>query len=294
MSDDLRNSEAEVAALAASMKARNEAAAPSEATETETFEPVETQETPTTESPVEQESGGDVETGEAEESGKGSSTRAERRRQAAERSKQELETARREADAARQALERIKSAGSLPDRPKPEDFETDLEHFAADAVWQQSKAVADREAAQAEQQVKDASEREAQARNAGFSAQVDALAEIVPDMRDKINVAVNAPVNISQEVSDLIMGDDDAAHILYHLGNNPDALKSLDGASPIQAAMQIGAMKSQLITKQAPRAKASTAPAPLNRVKGSGKAQRSPHNMSPEQYREWRKNGGGR
>ena len=135
-----------------------------------------------------------------------------------------MDAANREAEAARARLEKIKGAQGSAE-PKAGDFEDHLEYVAAKAVWQASQGAQKQRVEDVQAEIQSAEQAAAQAANAAREARIEQLSETVPDIREKIAVAVQADVVISREVAALVYKHDKSAELLYHLGSNPEELR---------------------------------------------------------------------
>lgn len=80
---------------------------------------------------------------------------------------------------------------------------------------------------------------------------------------------------------------DQPAQLLHHLGTHPDLAAELADLSPTRQVLKLGAIERELADKAKP--KSSTAPKPLEPVRGSGgsKLEYSP-DMSDAAYAKWR------
>lgn len=148
-----------------------------------------------------------------------------------------------------------------------------------------------------EQYIKDLSkytvrqERKAAEESNKSSATQQSFAKAVEDFRSKnpdYDIVVNNPsLPISKDMAEVIMLSEVGPQLAYHLGKNPGEAARISGLSPIAAARELGKMEAKLSLPQTK--KTPSAPDPVKPVpKGSGGAVKSPDDMSPEEYREWR------
>lgn len=101
-----------------------------------------------------------------------------------------------------------------------------------------------------------------------FVERVEDLSKTIPDLKDKIREMAEAVPEPIQKLMAFEM--ERGPEVAYHLANNPDQLKRIAAMQPMQAAMTLGRIESQLSAPPKPKVK-SDAPAPLSRVSG-GKA----------------------
>jgi hypothetical protein len=81
--------------------------------------------------------------------------------------------------------------------------------------------------------------------------------------------------------------------LLYHLAKNPDEVERISDLSPLRQVAELGKLEASL--PEVTAVKASSAPPPLKTPRGNGSAQKTYNeNMSPSEYKEWRKTQGAR
>ena len=189
-------------------------------------------------------------------------------RQEAERERQariDLENKLREMEA------KLKPAPQEPveadPKPKPEQFSDMFEYAEALSEWTADKRIKEEKAKEAAQKV----EQERQKVMETWSSRVNDFREKTPDFDDLVG---SADVTVSNEVRDAIFESDVGPQILYHLAENPDVAKKLQGMSPIGALRMIGKLEAKFEDSPAPTpketaVKTSKAPPPIKPIKAT-------------------------
>lgn len=192
------------------------------------------------------------------------------------------EAARQEAERERQA--RIELENKLKDmeaklkpapqepveadpKPKPEQFSDMFEYAEALSEWTADKRIKEEKAKEAAQRV----EQERQKTMETWSNRVNDFREKTPDFDDLVG---SADVTVSNEVRDAIFESDVGPQILYHLAENPDVAKKLQGMSPISALRMIGKLEAKFEDAPPPTpketaVKTSKAPPPIKPIKAA-------------------------
>lgn len=224
-----------------------------------------------------------------------SKRRRERRERARERAEQEAERARQAED----RLNRIKRAAESQSPPREADFPDPIEYAAARGAFAQAQAAARYQQGEAEAEAeaaRSAAEAANHARIADrqrqLSEDIGAARTIYTDFDQALAVAQRGDV-VSVELSLQVLESDKAADLTYWLGKNPaeaQRLSSMFTRNPIAAAMELGRIEAGL-NRPKPRTQ-TTAPEPVNPVRGTARATPNPTAMSHSEYRAWREAGG--
>lgn len=109
--------------------------------------------------------------------------------------------------------------------------------------------------------------------------------EKYPDFRE---VAMNPELPITPAMYDALIDSPNGADIAYYLGKFPDEAGRIASMSPIAAVKEIGRLEARFSGAAARRV--SQAPAPPRTISGNdGGPEKSPAEMSMEEYRAWRR-----
>lgn len=198
----------------------------------------------------------------------------------------------REKKLLRAELEQLKGKQGAEDKPKGKPKEEDFDNYN-----EYVEALADhRYDTRKQQDEKDAIARKAQEYQfeiqQNFNVKAEVFAEANPDFDDiattdemldiyETNPAFEEAVSISEN----------AAELAYHLGKNPDKAREIAKMSPVQAAMAVARVESE-ITKSKPN-NVSSAPIPIKPVGKVGSAgEKSYGDMSMDEYAAARKRAG--
>ena len=153
-------------------------------------------------------------------------------------------------------------------KPKPEQFSDMFEYAEALAEWTADKKIQ-------EQKVKEAAQKAEQERQKlldTWSTRVQDFRAKTPDFDDMVG---SADVVVSNEVRDAIFESDVGPQILYHLAENPDVAKKIQGMTPIGALRMIGKLEAkfeepaQPQTQRETTVKTSKAPPPINPIRAT-------------------------
>lgn len=155
-------------------------------------------------------------------------------------------------------------------KPKPEQFSDMYEYAEALAEWTADKKIKEEKAKEAAQRV----EQERAKVMETWSSRVQDFRSKTPDFDDLVG---SADVVVSNEVRDAIFESDVGPQILYHLAENPDVAKKLQGMTAISALRMIGKLEAKFEDSPAPTpketaVKTSKAPPPIQpiRAKANG------------------------
>jgi hypothetical protein len=186
---------------------------------------------------------------------------AERERQA----RIELENKLKDMEA---RLNPVQQESTEPDpKPKPEQFSDMFEYAESLAEWTADKRFK-------EEKAKEVAQRAEQERLKvldTWSSRVNDFRAKTPDFDDLVS---SADVVVSNEVRDAIFESDVGPQILYHLAENTDIAKKLQGLSATSALRMIGKLEARFedLPASAPKetvAKTSKAPPPISPIRAS-------------------------
>ena len=223
-----------------------------------------------------------------------SAERRERRKAAQEALKASEAEANERARAAQEQLERVRKAAQGLKRPTQADYPDYEEYQAALGAWANVTALDQRELqrleaeAQREQAAVEAVKQRKQAEVAqNWEAQMADARVKYPDFDA---VALNDSVPITPEIAQFIADSDVGTDIAYAIGKDHSIATKMHGLSPVEMARAFGRLEAQL---SAPKPKTtSTAPEPINPVRGKATVTRDPEKMSIAEYKAWREKGG--
>jgi hypothetical protein len=144
-----------------------------------------------------------------------------------------------------------------------------FEYAEALSEWTADKRIREEKAKEAAQKV----EQERQRTLDTWAQRVQDFRSKTPDFDDMVG---SADVVVSNEVRDAIFDSEIGPQILYHLAENPDVAKKLQGLSPISALRMIGKLEAKLETPAQAPAKQETAvvrqtkaPPPINPIRAT-------------------------
>lgn len=80
---------------------------------------------------------------------------------------------------------------------------------------------------------------------------------------------------------------EDPAKLLYHLGKNPDLAEGLSELSPYKLAKKLDRIEREI--SEASKPKTSSAPKPLEPLKGQGTVVKDPADMTDAEFNAWRR-----
>ena len=133
-------------------------------------------------------------------------------------------------------------------KPKPEQFSDMFEYAEALSEWTADKRIKEEKAKEVAQKV----EQERQKTMETWSNRVNDFREKTPDFDDLVG---SADVTVSNDVRDAIFESDVGPQILYHLAENPDIAKKLQGMTAIGALRMIGKLEAKFEDSPTPTPK---------------------------------------
>lgn len=152
-------------------------------------------------------------------------------------------------------------------KPKPEQFSDMFEYAEALAEWTADKRFKEEKAKEAAQKV----EQERAKSMEVWANRVNDFRAKTPDFDDLVG---SADVVVSNEVRDAIFESEVGPQILYHLAENLDIAKKLQGMTPLGALRMIGKLEAKFedaptSTPKETVAKTSKAPPPISPIKAA-------------------------
>ena len=170
----------------------------------------------------------------------------------------------------------------IPQAPVQVDSEPTLEQFDYDDSAYQAALITYRVKQETQSILKQQEERESvvaqQKTQADFNAKVTKLAETAPDYMDVVGQLPQLP----SDTLGAIMQSDNGPQLAYYLGKHLDVADNIASLPPMQAAIQLGVISTQLANAK-PEIKTSAAPEPIVPVNASGSVAKSQDDMSMEE-----------
>lgn len=173
-------------------------------------------------------------------------------------------------------------------KPDPSQFQSQVEYIEALTDWKLEQR---NQAAKVESEKTAAEKREADAVQQ-FTERMEAYRKSAPDL-DEVLADNDAPV--SQALAQEIRDHEHGPALLYFLAKNPAEAERLSKLAPVAVAREVARMESRFVpsanapaeTQSAPLSKAPKPPTPVGRATAT--AGKDPGEMSPGEYREWRR-----
>jgi len=178
-----------------------------------------------------------------------------------ERRQREAETKR--ADDLQKQLDEYQANKPTLTKPTLEDHEYDEDAFSkADVAFQVQEQVAAEIANQKAQQKQSDQKAKMQDSLDTFNERATALG------KDDFDAKRDAIPNLPAGVADAIMGLENGAEMVYHLGTHLDKADALANMTPMAAMMELGKLSSSMSNK--PEIKTSAAPDPITPLSSGG------------------------
>ena len=155
---------------------------------------------------------------------------------------------------------------SVDQEPQPSQFNDAFEYAKALAEYTADKRIA--EMKQEEARAKEAAERQKVIDQ--WTQKVQKAKAEMPDFDDMV---ASSDVVVNDDIRDAILESDVGPQVLYHLAENTDYAKKIASMSPKQALREIGKLEARFEkTEESKPVAKSKAPAPINPIRSSGKA----------------------
>lgn len=187
-------------------------------------------------------------------------------------------------------LERVENP--LPERPRQVDF--DSEEAYEDAVYSWRKEKESRENGSAPSEPSTPAEAKPASEPQGlpfgleqeqFDSWLDRYDDAVEKYDDFVEVVEADGVPITDVMAQTLMLQESGADIAYHLAKNVDEAKRIARMPFAEQAAEIKALAGKFNNS------VTNAPEPIETIGGSDSfAGKDPEKMSPEEYRDWRRN----
>ena len=159
--------------------------------------------------------------------------------------------------------------------PTLEQFDYDDQAYNAAMIKHQVKQETQAILKQQEQRESVAAQQRTQAE---FNAKVTKLAETAPDYTEVVGQLPELP----SDTLGAIMQSDNGPQLAYYLGNHLDVADNIASLPPMQAAIQLGVISSQLANAK-PVIKLSAAPEPIEPVNASGSVTKDMDDMTMDE-----------
>jgi len=150
-------------------------------------------------------------------------------------------------------------------RPDPQSFDTYESYVEALADWKVEQRFQQREAATKQETLQES-----------YNRQISEAQKAYPDFDEAI--AEYDFHLMPRHAQEALLHSDMGAHIAYHIANNPDVGDALSRMSPVQAALKIGELGSQLrseTSKGKAAVKVTKAPPPITPLRGAAPSQKT-------------------
>lgn len=169
--------------------------------------------------------------------------------------------------------------------PRYEDFANPDDYIAERSGYAARRANLEDETERARQEA-DGAKRGVEAAKA--EARMDLIREGQGVHKDFVEVVGKIP--LTEDSLGAAMEADNSADVLYFLGKNPTEAARIASMSPVGQAVEIGRISNTLATPKPKRQ--TSAPPPVKPLRGAtGKFEKSPEDMSYEEYKKWRSGG---
>ncbi len=177
--------------------------------------------------------------------------------------------------------------GPKPDRAKYED---EAEYAADLAAWKIEEKIIARQTKAHEANTSNVRNDSAAAKMQLFKERAMALTDRYPDIEAKVFNDTTLPM--SATMAETLMESEKGPEVAYYLSANRETAKRIQEMSPLQAARELGRIEATLALPK-PRTETKAPPPPSTLTGSTKNPSKDPNNMSPEEYRTWRENGGG-
>lgn len=171
-------------------------------------------------------------------------------------------------------------------KPKIEDFETDAEFLEKLTDWKiEQREIAANQKRTAEQQKSDRQK----AQDAFFENVKNTNMAGIKKYDDYEQVVFSLPGDVmNNELAAAMLETGAPEDIAYHLGKNPSVAEKISRMSPLKKAVELGKIEARLSIKEK---KTTTAPPPINALKGKDGDIPDPDDLSPEEWIRLRNEG---
>ena len=191
-------------------------------------------------------------------------------------------------------LKEAKRAIPAADKPKPEDFENEVEFTEALIDWKATERDREQEDTSKTADTKATEKKEVDDIYQEFDSKMESGREKYDDFD---TLVLHEDLKISETMVQALSimepeKEDSAApeDILYFLGKNQEISAQIAKMDPINTARALGKIEAKLNEPPAkpPEKKTTKAPDPITPVKTTGAVEKKPEDMTPAEYREFR------
>lgn len=188
---------------------------------------------------------------------------------------------------AEEEIKKLKSAVPQGDRPKIEDFETEVDYLEALADWKFDQKMQ--------------AEREKDSREKATEDEKAAIAEIYQELDGKMEkgrkkyddfdeLVLNEDLKISESMVEAILLSDTPEDVLYYLGKHPNECADIAELPPLKIAHELGKIEAK-INAPPPKKKITSAPEPISPIKTTGVTEKRLEDLPPKEFRAAREAG---
>lgn len=198
----------------------------------------------------------------------------------------ELEFERNKRIELEQEVEKTKNAIPAANKPKMEDFATEVEYFEALSDWK----IESRLKQEREKYAKEDSEK-------AEKESTSAFVEIVKDAMEKgkkkyedfeeLVLGDESTLSMSKELTGIIIESDIAEDIFHYLAKNPDISEEIAELGIYSAAREIGKIEAKLLAPPPQKKKITNAPEPITPIRTTGVIDKDPGKMPMREIKEW-------
>jgi hypothetical protein len=175
--------------------------------------------------------------------------------------------------------------------PQEKDFTDYLAYQNATIAYETERRIVSRELKQKALQAQEAQKAATDELVETFKERAETAKGTLKDFDEVLKAATLSPQH--PEVIHLILSSDKGPELAYYLSKNPTVVTKLNEMPPVMAAREIGKLE-QSASLATPKT-VTKAPAPVESLKGgTTPSTKDPDRMSFEEYKAWRKSGGGR
>ncbi len=176
--------------------------------------------------------------------------------------------------------------------PQEKDFSDYLAYQNATIAYETERRIVNRELRQKAEQAQEHQKAEQDEIIEAFKDRADKARETLKDFDEVTKAATMSPTHPG--VIHLILSSDKGPELAYYLSKNPKVVQRLNEMPPFAAAREIGKLEAS-VSSATPKT-VTKAPAPVEPIKGgiAPPSKNDPEKMSMEEYKSWRKAGGGK
>ena len=175
--------------------------------------------------------------------------------------------------------------------PKESDFSDYLAFQNAAIAYETERRIVAREMKHKAEQAQEFHKAEQDEIVETFKDRAEVARQTLKDFDEVTKAATMSPTHPA--VIHLILSSEKGPELAYYLSKNPKVVQRLNEMQPFAAAREIGKLEAS-VSSATPKT-ATKAPAPVEPLRGgTSPPTKDPEKMNFEEYRAWRKSGGGR